>query len=163
MIKHLQNNNKKYVALRIPSWCKAFEINKAYTLKNGYAYIEASENDEIILTLSMPVKFISANKKVHDCAGRVAVMRGPVVYCLEGIDNGKDLNSLRIDIKEVGELSETEFLVPNILLKAYKEPENNSLYFEATDDYEETQIKLIPYYAYENRVETDMLVWILKK
>jgi hypothetical protein len=115
----IENNHKKYIALRIPSWCKSFEINKAYALKDGYAYIETTENDEIILTLSMPVRFISANKKVHECAGRVAVMRGPVVYCLEGVDNGKDLNSIRIDIKEQAKISEKEFLVPNILLKAY--------------------------------------------
>jgi DUF1680 family protein len=159
----IENNDKKYIALRIPSWCKSFEINKAYTLKDGYAYIEASENDEIILTLSMPVTFISANKKVHECAGRVAVMRGPIVYCLEGIDNGKDLNSIRIDIKEKAELSEKEFLVSNILLKAYKEPENDNLYFEATDELIETNLKFIPYFAYANRGETDMLVWVLKK
>ncbi len=159
----LENNNKKYVALRIPYWCKEFKINKSYSLKNGYAYIEAAENDEILLKLSMPVRFISANKKVHDCAGRVAVMRGPVVYCIEGIDNGKDLNSLRIDIKQKGKVSEREFLVPNLLLKAYKEPENNTLYFEATEEYVETRLKLIPYFAYENRGETDMLIWILKK
>ena len=90
-------------------------------------------------------------------------MRGPVVYCLEGIDNGKDLNSIRIDIKEQAEISEREFLVPNILLKAYKEPENDSLYFEATEELIETKLKFIPYFAYENRGETDMLVWVLKK
>ena len=90
-------------------------------------------------------------------------MRGPVVYCLEGIDNGKDLNSIRIDIKEKAEISEKEFLVPNILLKAYKELENDSLYFEATEDLIETKLKFIPYFAYANRGETDMLVWILKK
>ena len=160
---NIENGNKKYIALRIPSWCKDFEINKAYTLKNGYAYIEIAENDEILLTLSMPVKFISANKKVHDCAGRVAVMRGPVVYCLEGVDNGKDLNSIRIDIKEKGETAEREFLVPNILIKGYKEPESDSLYFEATEDYVEAELKFIPYFAYENRGETDMLIWVLKK
>ena len=160
---NIKNGNKKYIALRIPSWCKDFEINKAYTLKNGYAYIEIAENDEILLTLAMPVKFISANKKVHDCAGRVAVMRGPVVYCLEGVDNGKDLNSIRIDIKEKGETAEREFLVPNILIKGYKEPESESLYFEATEDYVEAELKFIPYFAYENRGETDMLIWVLKK
>lgn len=160
---NIRNSSKKYIALRIPAWCKSFEINKAYTLKNGYAYIEISENDEILLTLSMPVTFISSNKKVHECAGRIAVMRGPVVYCLEGIDNGKDLSSIRIDIKERAEISEREFLVPNILLKAYKEPENDSLYFEATDELVETNLKFIPYFAYANRGETDMLVWVLKK
>ena len=160
---NIKDGNKKYIALRIPAWCKSFEINKAYTLKNGYAYMELSKNDEILLTLSMPVKFISANKKVHDCAGRVAVMRGPVVYCLEGVDNGKDLNSIRIDIKEKGEPAEREFLVPNILIKGYKEPESDSLYFEAAEDYIEAKLKFIPYFAYENRGETDMLIWVLKK
>ena len=160
---NIKNSNKKYIALRIPTWCNSFEINKAYTLKNGYAYIEIAETDEILLTLSMPVKFISANKKVHDCAGRVAVMRGPIVYCLEGVDNGKDLNSIRIDIKEKGEPAEREFLVPNITIKGYKEPESESLYFEATEDYIEAELKFIPYFAYENRGETDMLIWVLKK
>ncbi len=159
----IKNGNKKYIALRIPAWCKNFEINKAFSLKDGYAYIEIFENDEILLKLSMPVMFISANKKVHKCAGRVAVMRGPVVYCLEGVDNGKDLNSIRIDIKEKGELAEREFLVPNITIKGYKEPENETLYFEATDEYIETHLKFIPYFAYANRGETDMLVWVLKK
>ena len=160
---NIKNGNKKYIALRIPAWCNAFEISKPYTLKDGYAYIEIAENDELNLTLSMPVKFISANKRVHDCAGRVAVMRGPVVYCLEGVDNGKDLNSIRIDIKDKGELSKREFLVPNIFVKGYKEPENDSLYFEATENYIEATLKFIPYFAYENRGETDVLVWVLKK
>lgn len=163
VIIRIQNNTKKCIALRIPGWCKNFEINKDFRIKDGYAYISCEETDEIRLKFSMPVTFIAANKKAHENAGRVAVMRGPVVYCLEGIDNGEDLNSLRVDIKEKGALTKGEFSVPDIILKAYKEPENNSLYFEATDDYEETQIKLIPYYAYENRGETDMLVWILKK
>ena len=141
------------------SFEKIFNVEKLITI----FYMELSKNDEILLTLSMPVKIISANKKVHDCAGRVAVMRGPVVYCLEGIDNGKDLNSIRIDIKEKGVLSEREFLVPNILIKGYKEPESDSLYFEATENYIEAELKFIPYFAYENRGETDMLIWILKK
>ena len=159
----IENGNKKYAAVRIPAWCKSFNINKPYTLKNGYAYVEISGNDEILLTLSMPVTFISANKKVHELAGRVAIMRGPVVYCIEGVDNGENLNSVRIDVKETGVLAEREFLVPNIIINAYKEPESDNLYFEATEEYIKTQLKFIPYYAYENRGETDMLVWLLKK
>ena len=58
---------------------------------------------------------------------------------------------------------EKEFLVPNILVKGYKEQENDSLYFEATNDYIEATLKFIPYFAYENRGETDVLIWVLKK
>ena len=82
----------------------------------------------------MPVKFISANKRVHTAAGKVAVMRGPVVYCLEGVDNGKDLSAFTVDIKADTEIVEGAFLVPDIIAKGYKESDNDALYFEATDD-----------------------------
>ena len=159
----LENNKKTSVALRIPAWCKDFSINKEYRIEKGYAYINVAENDEIKIDFSMPVKFISANKRVHTNSGRVAVMRGPVVYCLEGVDNGKDLSGLRVDIKAVPQITEGQFLVPDIIAKGFREPENDGLYFEATDECVEATLKFIPYYAYANRGETDMLVWVLKK
>ena len=159
----LENNTKNFVALRIPGWCKNFTVNKEYTLEKGYIYIKATPADEIKINFSMPIRFISANKKVHTNSGRVAIMRGPVVYCLEGLDNGKDLSGLKVDIKGEAQLVDGEFLVPDIVAKGFKEAENDSLYFDATDEYIETSLKFIPYYAYANRGETDMLVWVLKK
>ena len=159
----LENNTKKFVALRIPGWCKEFTVNKEYTLEKGYIYIKATPADEIKINFSMPIRFVSANKKVHTNSGRVAIMRGPVVYCLEGVDNGKDLSGLKVDIKGEAQVVDGEFLVPDIVAKGFKEAENDSLYFDATDEYIETSLKFIPYYAYANRGETDMLVWVLKK
>ncbi|MBE6802473.1 MAG: glycoside hydrolase family 127 protein [Ruminococcaceae bacterium] len=159
----LENNIKKYIALRIPGWCNDFSVNKEYTLKKGYAYVEVEKDDEIIINFNMPVRFVSANKKVHTNSGRVAIMRGPVVYCLEGVDNGKDLTALRVDIKGKTQVAEGEFIVPDIIAEGFKETENDNLYFDATDEYIETSLKFIPYYAYANRGETDMLVWVLKK
>ncbi len=159
----LENNIKKYIALRIPGWCNDFSVNKEYTLKKGYAYVEVKKDDEIIINFNMPVRFVSANKKVHTNSGRVAIMRGPVVYCLEGVDNGKDLTALRVDIKGKTQVAEGEFIVPDIIAEGFKETENDNLYFDATDEYIETSLKFIPYYAYANRGETDMLVWVLKK
>lgn len=159
----LEDNTKKYIALRIPGWCKDFSVNKEYTLKKGYAYIEIEKDDEIIINFNMPVRFISANKKVHTNSGRVAIMRGPVVYCLEGVDNGKDLTALKVDIKGKIQVVDGEFIVPDIIAEGFKETENDNLYFDATDEYIETPLRFIPYYAYANRGETDMLVWVLKK
>ena len=159
----LENNTKKYIALRIPGWCKDFSVNKEYTLKKGYAYIEVEKDDEIIISFNMPVRFISANKKVHTNSGRVAIMRGPVVYCLEGVDNGKDLTALRVDIKGKTQVADGEFIVPDIIAEGFKETENDNLYYDATDEYIGTSLRFIPYYAYANRGETDMLVWVLKK
>ncbi len=158
----LENNHKDFVALRIPGWCKDFTVNKEYTLQKGYIYIKTTVNDEIKINFQMPVRFISANKRVHTNSGRVALMRGPVVYCLEGMDNGKDLSGLRVDIKGKTQIVDGEFLVPDIIAEGFKETENENLYFDATDEYVETSLKFIPYYAYANRGETDMLVWVLK-
>ena len=157
------NNQNKKVAFRIPGWCKYFTVNKDYFEKNGYIYIQVAQDDVVKFNFEMPVRFISANKRVHTAAGKVAVMRGPVVYCLEGVDNGKDLTALRIDIKASTEIEDGEFIVPNIFAKGYKEPDNDDLYFEATDDLTECDLKFIPYYAYANRGESDMLVWVRRK
>ena len=45
----------------------------------------------------MEVRLIAAKEAVREDMGKVAVMRGPVVYCLEETDNGKDLQKLLID------------------------------------------------------------------
>ncbi len=153
----------KKVAVRIPSWCSSFKLNKSFELEKGYAYIELNGDGEIHLHLSMKPTFISANKRVHDCAGRVALMRGPIVYCIEGIDNGKDIKSLRVDISGETTLGKSDFLVPDIIASGYKEAESDSLYFEASETLFPIGLKFIPYFAYENRGDTEMVVWVLKK
>ena len=110
----------------------------------------------------MPVRFIAANRRVHADAGRVAIMRGPVVYCAEGIDNGADVKSVSININAGFEIKESEFLLPVLKTKAYRPKETDSLYYEAGDDYEEIPLTLIPYYAFANRGETEMTVWLLR-
>lgn len=156
--------NKKYVAFRIPAWCKSFEINKPYSLKDGYAYVELNGNDaEIELSLDMPVRVVASNKKVHENAGRVAVMRGPVLYCIEGVDNGDSIQTVRLDIKSEFVIGDREFLVPYLETVGYDEKECDGLYFDASDEYIERRLKFIPYFAFANRGETDMLVWLLKK
>lgn len=155
--------DKKYIAFRIPGWCKSFTINCDYTVKNGYAYIALEKASEFEIDFDMPVVFIAANRRVHANAGRVAVMRGPVVYCAEGIDNGADLKSVLLDIRGEFEIKESKFLLPVLKTKAYRPKETESLYYEAGDDYEEIPLTLIPYYAFANRGETEMQVWLLRK
>ena len=151
------------IALRIPGWCRSFKLNHPYELKNGYAYVELNGKTELLLELDMPVTVLSANRQVHECAGRVAVMRGPVVYCIEGVDNGEDLKSVAIDPKGCYTVSESQFLVPNIETTGYIPKDSDQLYSLAEDCYEEIPLKLIPYFAFANRGTTEMHVWILKK
>lgn len=154
---------QKQLAFRVPYWCKNFTVNKAYKIEKGYAYVDISGEEKIIISFDMTPKFIKANKRVHDDAGRVALMRGPVVYCLEGKDNGKDLECVRVDINSSFKLSDCEFILPALETVGYQEKESDMLYFEATDEYDRIPLKFIPYYAYANRGETELLVWILKK
>ena len=155
--------DKKYIAFRIPGWCKSFTINCDYTVKNGYAYIDLENHREIEIDFDMPVVFIAANRRVHANSGRVAVMRGPVVYCAEGVDNGADVNSISVDVNAEVELEDSLFLLPILKTTAYRPKETDRLYYEVGDDYEETQLTLIPYYAFANRQETEMQVWLLRK
>lgn len=157
------NSNKKQIAFRIPCWCKSFNINKKYSIKNGYAYVDLDSEENIELELDMPVRIISANRRIHSDAGRIAVMRGPVVYCAEGIDNGVDIKSIALPAESVFELAESEFLLPILKTEAYRPFENDSLYYEAVDDYEKIPLTLIPYYAFANRGESEMQVWLLRK
>lgn len=154
---------QKQLAFRVPYWCKSFTVNKAYKIEKGYAYVDIAGEEKITISFDMIPKFIKANKRVHDNAGRFALMRGPVVYCLEGKDNGKDLESVRVDVKSSFKLSDCEFILPALETVGYQEKESDMLYFEATDEYDEIPLKFIPYYAYANRGETELLVWVLKK
>lgn len=153
--------DKKFIAFRIPGWCKKFSINRNYTMKNGYAYVALNENDEIEIEFDMPVRLMVANRRIHSDAGRAAVMRGPVVYCAEGVDNGADIKSVSLNTNADFEVCDSEFLLPMLKTKALRPKETESLYYEAGDDYEEIPLTLIPYYAFANRGETEMQVWLL--
>ena len=154
---------QNYIALRIPRWCRSFTANREYVMKNGYAYITLDGCGEIELEFDMPVRMIAANRRVHASAGRVAVMRGPVVYCAEGVDNGNDMKSTTLDIHSKFELEESDFLLPVLKTAAYQPRETKNLYYEASDDSEEIPLTLIPYYAFANRGESEMQVWLLRK
>ena len=164
IIKVSFNGNKKYIALRIPAWCKNYSINREYVFKNGYAYIKVEENTKILLNLEMPVQLIKANRNVRENAGRVAVMCGPIVYCLEEIDNGNLLRDISIDVDSKFVISDNEFMLPSLKTVAFRFKRSNLLYENATnDDYVSFEARFIPYYAFANRNESDMIVWVLRK
>ena len=161
-IKLKVNTSGRKLALRVPGWCRKFTIDSDYVLENGYAILSA-DCREVHVAFDMPVAVIRANRRVHDNAGRIAIMRGPVVYCAEGIDNGKDARNIRVDIKGQFEIRESEFLLPTVHTTAYQLPESDDLYFAAEDTWTEMPLTLIPFYAHANRGVTEMNVWLLEK
>jgi DUF1680 family protein len=65
-------------------------------LKNGFAQVEREwkTGDQLELTLPMPIRRVVANEKVKADRGRIAIERGPVVYCVEGIDNNDSVSNI---------------------------------------------------------------------
>ena len=90
---------------RIPSYSENFQLycngeEQELKVNNGYAYVEICENSRIDIQFDMPVAFLHANYKVSADVGKVAIKRGPIVYCLEEIDNGPDLQCIYLSSKE---------------------------------------------------------------
>lgn len=92
-------------AVRIPGWCKEYtlrvngqKVDTSSLLSDGYVYLNRSwkSGDTVYLALEMPVEKIYANTAVRADAGCVALMRGPLVYAFESVDNGDQLQALRI-------------------------------------------------------------------
>lgn len=145
------------------------KIDLNTNLKKGYLYLTRKWNtgDRIEIIFDMPIRKVFANSKVIENAGCVALMRGPIVYCFEGVDNGEELQSLRIakDMKVESYRCTEGILKGNVLLElsGYRVKTCDSLYFEERPTEEETTLTAIPYYAWGNRGENQMRVWMLEK
>ena len=109
-----------------------------------------------------------ANPEVKADAWKVAVMRGPIVYCAEEYDNGKELFNLAIDPKEGFEVQKDPDLKIPILIpsKGYRGnnwKDKSNLYTNYFEDFKKTPIKLIPYAMWGNRekeIPSEMAVWL---
>lgn len=148
------------LAVRIPGWCNNYDIDKSYNVIDGYAYIEIINDTSLNIDFDIKPKLIACSNEVRDNIGKVAVMRGPVVYCLEEIDNGINLQMLSISAK-------TNFIVNKdltITADGFREKEDTSLYFEYKEkEYKKCQLHLIPYHTWANRGENEMCVYLRVK
>jgi len=168
-----ENINPVSIALRIPGWCRKWsvcvngeEVNPE--LVNGYAYIKRSwsASDEIELKMEMPPEFIRSNPNVRANAGKVAIQRGPIVYCIEGTDNGRNLSAIEIDTASNLTI-ETDRTIPGegVVIKGkglrtIDEGWQNELYKPCGSNKKETEIRAVPYFVWGNREPGEMTVWI---
>lgn len=117
----------------------------------------------------MPVEVIQANPKVRADAGKVAIQRGPLVYCLEEIDNGENLSALSININSGfttgvdGELPNCAVVIKGKAMHTSCEKWEDALYKTYSVDEREVEFKAIPYFMWGNRKPGEMLVWVNKK
>lgn len=206
------------LAFRIPGWCSAAraEVRRStkvlfdglirggqielsaeggaaavdVRMQEGYLYLTAQwqEGDEIHLSFPMEVRMISASARVRENVGKVAFTRGPICYCLEEADNGKDLHLLRVDREKLmsdkenaaPEKNEKKRWRPDLAavedshelgheMRVLKIPGKRRCAHEAADvlysDYapaeeQEVTLTFVPYYGWNNRGEGEMRVWV---
>ena len=162
------------LALRIPDWCSRYELD-GFTggteEKDGYLYLQKDwgEEEEFTLHFPMEVRMIAAKEAVREDIGKVAVMRGPVVYCLEETDNGKDLQKLLIDPELNVTVSDGNICGTPVKkltaagfrqLDTHIEKESEALYHVwKKPEFEKAELSYIPYYTWANRGENEMQVW----
>nr|WP_288974430.1 beta-L-arabinofuranosidase domain-containing protein [uncultured Blautia sp.] len=171
------------IALRIPDWCReeagGEKAQTGFTLKgvqdgacvmrDGYLYVTKSWNpgEPITLEFAMDVKILQADPRVREDIGRVAVARGPVVYCLEEADNGADLHLLTVDCS-AGTRTEVYTVagepVTSVVADGFRQklPSfGKGLYHSLKAAVKEpVKLRFIPYYVWANRGENEMTVWV---
>ncbi|MDR0758281.1 MAG: glycoside hydrolase family 127 protein, partial [Tannerella sp.] len=145
---------KESIRLRVPDWCASYTIAvngetvASPVIEKGYAVLnrEWKAGDRITLALDMPVEVVAADPHVSENAGKRALRRGPLVYCVEEADNRDRFD--QIDLSE-----ETMF-------QAEFQPSLLGGVTTVTVVNGDKSFTLIPYYAWDNREAGEMKVWI---
>lgn len=163
--------------LRLPEWCRqaelllnGHEVNLTEaTQPNGYIRLERDwqNGDQMLFTLAMPVEQLESHPAVLDNIGRVALQRGPVVYCLEQCDHDVPLHhivlprSAQFTAQFDANLLQGVTVLKTTGLAAQANPASSKLYRkDSTITYQPCDITAIPYYAWDNRQAGAMQVWI---
>ena len=163
--------NLSTVMIHIPGWADGANIDGNQVTAGSYVPVTRKWKKGDVITIDMPmrVRLMEANPLVEEAKNQVAVMRGPLVYCLESNDTeGIDINDIiipaGIQFKEVPMTIDGHTFVA-LEGEAYGELHekwnNDKLYQEVSPmPMLKANIRLIPYYAWDNRGKTDMTVWM---
>lgn len=161
---HVKNMKGKKLALRIPFWSKTtlFQGKEIEKPQTGYFLLEISDDAyEFTLSLDISPRPVYANPAVAANAMHAAFCAGPLVYCAESCDNETPLRNhaflLPLHAQPL-DLEELKVRAYDVACLSQKKPKDDALYTDKPE-YQKTKIRLIPYYAFANREEADMLVW----
>ena len=177
-IKIKKGGGKFALKLRLPSWLKTSPTNnnlyayidkaKTYSVSvNGQAlypenrdYITITRSwkkgDEVILDLPMEVRRIVANDNAEDLRGRVALERGPIVYCLEGNDQKDNtvFNKYILNSAEITSHFDKDLLGGVVVL------DGKAKELEQDGEVKDVTFRAIPYSTWNNRGRHQMEVWV---
>ena len=163
------------LAVRIPGWSDGTtvklngeEINIEENAVKGYLLIKKvwSDKDNLELNIPMTVRKLYSHPNIKQNVNRVALARGPLVYCLEEVDNKVPLNKIHIEPQAEfkSEFREDLFGGATVITgKARIKKVDDwgiKLYREKPAECSDMDITAIPYYLWDNREPGEMLVWL---
>ena len=170
------------LGLRIPGWSRTYEVTmdgavvpdetgrNTGSCENGFFYLrDLTGLHEIVLRLNMEPRFWRADPRVRDNVGKTVLTRGPIVYCLEEVDNGKNLHLLSVDTSHKPEEEEEQGELGHIIRitadgKRIREPEEGGRLYRPVDEEmlqeQDVRLRFVPYYTWANRGSNEMSVWV---
>jgi uncharacterized protein len=160
------------VGLRVPSWCRGGNVTidnlatpKPVLSRKGFLVVSGTwkGGEEIVLRLPMTVRREHADPKVKANAGRVALMRGPLVYCLEGVDNDGRVRNLCLPFNKDHSVTFPTYPMKK-LLGGVVVVRGDALAVSRGQDGKRVtkpvRFQAVPYYAWDNREPGEMVVWL---
>ena len=158
--------------IRIPAYAENWKLlsgekEEKPEIQNGYITMALPAGTHAVtLNLDIHPRWVAANDQVRADAGKAALVKGPIVYCLEEVENGKLLSQVCVKPnEEVKEEASPEGLVGNLPALTYPGTRiknaglGDQLYGALKIEKEATQLTAIPYCLWNNRGEGEMLVW----
>ncbi len=161
----LRGAKGKKLLARVPGWCEKSSFSRERSTLRGYAVFEV-DSDEFTLDAEFVMKpaLYRAHPSVRADAGAAAVGYGPVIYCAEGVDNGSELYDIRLEADANAEVKYDPYFGVNVLSLGATRTDKKSVgglyYFASAARRVKTEVRLIPYFAFANRGESDMRVFL---
>ncbi|ELZ28481.1 hypothetical protein C474_15274 [Halogeometricum pallidum JCM 14848] len=160
------------IRLRVPAWATDASVSidgeEAERSDDG-AYVELDgewNGDRITVRFGQETELVRAHPAVESDAGRVAVERGPLVYCAEAVDNDRPLHQYALASNAVIDAKRRDDLLGGVtVLEADGEVPaldgwDGTLYRPDDEtDTESARLRMVPYYAWDNREPGEMQVW----
>jgi DUF1680 family protein len=148
--------------LRVPQWSTdtSVSINGAASfiapVEHGYMVLRRSwrSGDIVQLTFQMPVRRIYADPRVKANVGRVALERGPIVYCAEAVDNGGRVTNLYLPADAQLKFGREDILGGVTVIKG------KAMAVLGDGSAKQVEFTAVPYYAWDNREPGEMAVWL---
>ena len=176
IVAKLEHETEAEILLRQPGWTRQMQVcvNGEPVLKSTapfHAQMHGirrtwKQGDTIRVMMEMEPRFMQARPDVRSDCGRTALMKGPIVYCLEEADNDSDLQAVSVDTTQGITEHFREDILDGVLTlecKGYRlsrDAWGDALYRPLADEKEPVKITAIPYCFWNNRGVGEMNVWI---